>query len=94
MMTRKDYIATADILDTLVATATDESMPNILDAIDEFAEMFKADNERFNRTRFLNACGVYEKQVIDRLVDRLYTDLSTGPGPPLSNRYKNKLRLS
>ena len=61
MMTRKDYIATADILDTLVATATEESMPNILDAIDEFADMFKRDNERFDRTRFLNACGVYEK---------------------------------
>jgi hypothetical protein len=61
MMTRKDYIATADILDTLVATATEESMPHILDAIDEFADMFKRDNERFDRTRFLNACGVYEK---------------------------------
>ena len=64
MMTRKDYIATADILDTLVATATEESMPSILDAIDEFADMFKRDNERFDRTRFLNACGVYEKQAI------------------------------
>jgi hypothetical protein len=36
-------------------------MPHILDAIDEFADMFKRDNERFDRTRFLNACGVYEK---------------------------------
>ena len=61
MMTRKDYVATAEILDTLAATATDESMPNVLDAIEEFANMFKRDNERFDRTRFLNACGVYEK---------------------------------
>jgi hypothetical protein len=60
MMTRKDYVATAEILDVLVATATDESMPDILDAVDAFAEMFKKDNERFDRTRFLNACGVYE----------------------------------
>ena len=60
MMTRKDYIATAEILDVLVSTATEESLPNILDAVDEFAEMFKKDNERFDRTRFLNACGVYE----------------------------------
>lgn len=60
MMTRKDYIATAEILDVLVATATEESLPHILDAVDEFAEMFKKDNERFDRTRFLNACGVYE----------------------------------
>jgi hypothetical protein len=60
MMTRKDYIATAEILDVLVATATEESLPNILDAVDEFAVMFKKDNPRFDRTRFINACGVYE----------------------------------
>lgn len=60
MMTRKDYIATADILDVLVATATDETIGDILDAVDAFADMFAKDNERFDRTRFLNACGVYE----------------------------------
>lgn len=60
MMTRKDYIATADILDVLVSTATDETIGDILDAVDAFADMFAKDNERFDRTRFLNACGVYE----------------------------------
>ena len=60
MMTRKDYIATADILETLVATAEGDALSAVLDAVDEFAEMFKKDNERFDRTRFLNACGVYE----------------------------------
>lgn len=60
MMTRKDYIATADILDVLVATATDETIGDILDAVDAFADMFAKDNERFDRTRFINACGVYE----------------------------------
>ena len=61
MMTRKDYIATADILETLVATTEGDALSAVLDAVDEFANMFKSDNERFDRTRFLNACGVYEK---------------------------------
>lgn len=60
MMTRKDYIATADILDTLVATVEGDALLAVLDTVDQFAEMFAKDNERFDRTRFLNACGVYE----------------------------------
>lgn len=63
MMTRKDYIATADILETLVSSVEGEALHAVLDAVDEFADMFKKDNERFDRTRFLNACGVYEKAV-------------------------------
>lgn len=58
MMTRKDYVATADILDTLVSTVSEESLPDVLDAVDAFADMFAKDNERFDRTRFLDACGV------------------------------------
>ncbi len=61
MMTRKDYVATADILDTLVSTVEGDALSAVLDAVDEFASMFAKDNERFDRTRFLNACGVYEK---------------------------------
>lgn len=58
MMTRKDYVATADILDTLVSTVSEDSLPDVLDAVDAFADMFAKDNERFDRTRFLDACGV------------------------------------
>lgn len=58
MMTRKDYVATADILDTLVSTVSEENLPEVLDAVDAFADMFAKDNERFDRTRFLDACGV------------------------------------
>lgn len=61
MMTRKDYIATADILDTLVATVEGDALTAVLDAVDEFALMFANDNPRFDRTRFINACGVFEK---------------------------------
>jgi hypothetical protein len=59
MMTRKDYVATADILEVLVATVSDEDLPLVLDAVDSFADMFAKDNERFQRSVFLNACGVY-----------------------------------
>jgi hypothetical protein len=60
MMTRKDYVATAEILDTLVASVEGEALYSVLNTVDEFADMFKKDNERFDRNRFLNACGVYE----------------------------------
>jgi hypothetical protein len=55
MMTRKDYVATAEILsdwsdvmeyETLYALAKD------------FADYFAKDNERFDRSRFYNAVGV------------------------------------
>jgi hypothetical protein len=58
MMTRKDYVATAEILENLVATVSDEDLPLVLDAVDAFADMFAKDNERFQRGIFLNACGV------------------------------------
>jgi hypothetical protein len=60
MMTRKDYVATAEILGVLVSSVEGEALEAVLDTVDEFADMFKKDNERFDRTRFLNACGVYE----------------------------------
>ena len=62
-MTRKDYVATADILDTLVATVEGDALNAVFDAVDAFAEMFAKDNERFDRTRFVNACGIYETTI-------------------------------
>ena len=46
-MTRKDYIKIAEIL-------RDGQAPNHL--IDSFAQMLRADNNRFDRGRFENAC--------------------------------------
>jgi hypothetical protein len=63
MMTRKDYVSTAEILDVLVSTVSDEDLPLVLDAVDAFAEMFAKDNERFQRSVFLNACGVKALEV-------------------------------
>jgi hypothetical protein len=46
-MTRKDYVKIAEIL-------RNEQADNNL--IDSFCKMLKADNERFNTSRFINAC--------------------------------------
>jgi hypothetical protein len=53
MMTRKDYVATAEILKTysnLIDQFTFE------DLIQDFCDMFFADNPKFSPTTFENAC--------------------------------------
>lgn len=59
MMTRKDYVATANILagvreSILSLGAEGENVFGLLVA--DFAEMFENDNERFDSVRFDNAC--------------------------------------
>lgn len=57
MMTRKDYVKTANIL----AGFVDEIDPNVFeDLVEEFAQYFASDNERFDKARFEKACGVDE----------------------------------
>lgn len=58
MMTRKDYVQTADILNTLIASVSDENLQDVYNAMDAFSEMFAKDNERFNKYIFERACGV------------------------------------
>ena len=53
MMTRKDYVSTATILNgfkDLLDQFTFE------DLVDEFSEMFESDNEKFDNVKFFNAC--------------------------------------
>jgi hypothetical protein len=52
MMTRKDYVATAEILNGYKDTLDFVILSEI--ALD-FAEMFQNDNERFNEQRFIDA---------------------------------------
>lgn len=48
MMTRKDYIEVAKILN--------ENLPNVSDEmLNDFIRMFKSDNSRFDSNRFVNA---------------------------------------
>jgi hypothetical protein len=49
MMTRKDYISTAEILNKHF-----EQVPPAL--LLDFSNMFKKDNERFNEEKFFEAC--------------------------------------
>lgn len=53
MMTRKDYVKTADILFSIKLSVAPEVHQFL---IDEFAIMFKKDNERFDTKRFEEAC--------------------------------------
>jgi hypothetical protein len=54
MMTRKDYIATAEILKYM----SDKMHPALFSkTVGDFAEMFAKDNDRFDVTRFHEACN-------------------------------------
>ena len=57
MMTRKDYVATADILNKF---KEDLDPVTFEDLVDEFADMFAIDNERFQADRFREAAGLGE----------------------------------
>jgi hypothetical protein len=59
MMTRKDYVETANILNQF-ANRMDSHSFN--DLVFEFSEWFASDNPRFDETRFYEAC-VKEMQV-------------------------------
>lgn len=54
MMTRKDYVATAEILSSFKDLIADEFTYH--DLVDEFGAMFEADNPRFNFETFREAC--------------------------------------
>jgi len=54
MMTRKDYVATAQILNEFKDLILDEII--FADLVDEFSVMFEVDNERFSHETFVNAC--------------------------------------
>jgi hypothetical protein len=53
MMTRKDYVATAEILSTYK-----DEIPQIVfeELIDEFCAYFESDNPNFDSKRFYDAC--------------------------------------
>jgi hypothetical protein len=54
MMTRKDYVSTAEILSALARDQMSEA--DYEDLVLEFADMFMADNPRFSSTKFEEAC--------------------------------------
>jgi hypothetical protein len=62
MMTRKDYVKTAEILKSF----SNEIYPAVFeDMVDLFADYFLNDNERFDRERFETACGLDELELME-----------------------------
>lgn len=60
-MTKKDYIKIADIISNLF----DEAPETIAELVDELSIMFENDNQKFDRSRFYNACGVIAPENVD-----------------------------
>ena len=52
-MTRKDYVSTAKILKNYALLL---GQSDYEDLVDEFAEMFEADNPNFDTNKFFDAC--------------------------------------
>lgn len=53
MMTRKDYVLTAEILNSYGSEIRTEVFE---DLVNDFCEMFAKDNERFDSDRFWEEC--------------------------------------
>jgi hypothetical protein len=54
MMTRKDYVSTAEILSVFAKDQMSEA--DFEDLVLEFSDMFSADNPRFSTDKFQEAC--------------------------------------
>lgn len=55
MMTRKDYVAVSSILKEYEDAMTPS---DYLELVWDFASYMKMDNERFDNSRFLDACNI------------------------------------
>ena len=55
MMTRKDYVATAKILNEMIDYMHPAAFATL---VQKFERMMKEDNERFNAAQFEDACYV------------------------------------
>ena len=68
MMTRKDYIAVANILsDYQEVIEADEYYQMVID----FGKMMRLDNERFDLSRFMIACGIDTKALVTHAMSTL-----------------------
>ena len=56
MMTRKDYVATAKILNKMLDKITVAQEEAFDEMVTDFSDMFQADNERFLVDKFVDAC--------------------------------------
>ena len=57
MMTRKDYVATAEILKTYHENISNNEN-DFINLVYDFADMFANDNPDFQEKKFVQACGL------------------------------------
>lgn len=62
-MTRKDYVLIANVLNKFTSEAGDVVERDAM-AYD-LADAFASENPRFDRLRFLVACGTYDSMVLE-----------------------------
>jgi len=68
MMTRKDYVAVANILaDYQEVIEADEYYQMVID----FGKYMRLDNERFDLSRFMIACGIDTKALVAHAMSSL-----------------------
>jgi hypothetical protein len=60
MMTRKDYIATANILSSYLEQTEENILASLIvkSIAEDFADLFANDNPNFNEDKFLDAVGM------------------------------------
>ena len=57
MMTRKDYVATAEILKNF-GDNVENNFNDFIDLVYDFSDMFAKDNPNFQEKKFVQACGL------------------------------------
>ena len=57
-MTRKDYVMLAEIINKNATSSTESTFIHFARMAEDLATELQADNPRFDRARFLTACGV------------------------------------
>jgi len=68
MMTRKDYVAVSNILaDYQEVMDSDDFYEMVMD----FGKMMKLDNDRFDLSRFVMACGIDTKELVAHAMSTL-----------------------
>lgn len=60
-MTKRDYVAFAEMFKSLEAGPY--TCPDVLSVVYKTADIFARDNSRFDRARFLLACGVRQEDI-------------------------------
>ena len=69
-MTRKDYVLLADVINTarkVVIVGEGTTLVSVAHLANTLATELEIDNPRFDRHRFLIACGVYDATMADVL---------------------------